>query len=260
MTALFTSEELADFEKDGFLVVRSLLPAREIGALADYARRDGAMSDGAYGREDASGQPVRLALWNTAGDEPYGLVSRLPRIVDRMEQLLSGEVYLWHTKMILKEPRVGGAWEWHQDYGYWYDNGCLTPQLASCWIAVDRATRENGCLQVLRGSQHIGRIDHNKTGDQTGADMERVEAAMERYEHVHVEAEPGDAIFLHCNSLHRSDQNRSDNPRWSLICCYNAAENNPYKESRHPRYTPLAKVKDTAIADWAADSSTGGGG
>ena len=77
--------------------------------------------------------------------------------------------------MILKEPFTGGAWEWHQDYGYWYNNGCLAPDLASCLIAVDRATKENGCLQVLKGSHHLGRIDHGKVGDQTGADMERVQ-------------------------------------------------------------------------------------
>ena len=54
-------------------------------------------------------------------------------------------------------------------------------------------------------------------------------------------------MFFHCNLLHRSDQNRSDRPRWSLICCYNAARNDPYKDSRHPRYTPLEKVDDSAI-------------
>jgi hypothetical protein len=42
---------------------------------------------------------------------------------------------------------------------------------------------------------------------------------------------------------------RSDNPPWSMICCYNAARNNPYKESHHPRYTPLVKVPDSAIRD-----------
>ena len=69
---------------------------------------------------------------------------------------------------------------------------------------------------------------------------------------VYIEAEPGDALFFHSNLLHRSDQNRSPRSRWSLICCYNAARNDPYKESRHPRYEPLVKVADTAIKDWAA--------
>jgi hypothetical protein len=59
--------------------------------------------------------------------------------------------------------------------------------------------------------------------------------------------EPGDALYFHPNLLHRSDRNRSENPRWSMICCYNAARNDPYKESHHPRYTPLEKVPDSMI-------------
>ncbi len=250
MPSTFSPQELADYQRDGYVLVRSLLAADEIATITQYARADAALTQSAYGRKDATGQPVRLALWNTPGDDLYGLVSRLPRIVDRMEQLLGGEVYHWHAKMILKEPRVGGAWEWHQDYGYWYHNGCLEPLLASCWIALDPATRENGCLQVLRGSHRIGRVVHGAIGDQTGADPERVQVALQRFERVYIEAQPGDALFFHCNLLHRSDQNRSETPRWSLICCYNAARNDPYKESRHPRYSPLAKVDDGAIRAW----------
>jgi ectoine hydroxylase-related dioxygenase (phytanoyl-CoA dioxygenase family) len=61
--------------------------------------------------------------------------------------------------------------------------------------------------------------------------------------------DPGDVLFFHSNLLHRSDQNKSEKPRWSMICCYNAARNDPYKESHHPRYTPLAKVPDSAIRE-----------
>ena len=144
---------------------------------------------------------------------------------------------------------MGGAWTWHQDYGYWYNNGVLTPNLVSAFIAVDPATRENGCLQVIRGSHHCGRIHHQLTGEQAGADMERVEAILQRFEHVYVEMDPGDVLFFHSNLLHRSDQNRSDNPRWSMICCYNARTNDPYKDSHHPRYTPLDRVDDSAIKE-----------
>jgi ectoine hydroxylase-related dioxygenase (phytanoyl-CoA dioxygenase family) len=66
---------------------------------------------------------------------------------------------------------------------------------------------------------------------------------------VYVEMEPGDALFFDCNLLHRSDQNKSEHPRWSMICCYNAARNDPYKESHHPRYTPLKVVPDSAIRE-----------
>ncbi len=230
---------------------RRLFDDAEMTKLLDYARDDPALREGAYERLDGSGGRSKLALWNHPGEDLYSMFSRSPRIVDRMEQLLEGEVYHYHTKMMLKEPLVGGAWEWHQDYGYWYHNGCLFPLLASCLVAVDRATRENGCLQVLRGSHLMGRVEHTKIGDQTGADPERVAEAMRRLELIYLEAEPGDAIFFHCNLLHRSDQNRSPHSRWSLICCYNAARNDPYCESRHPRYTPLSRVSDSAIKDWS---------
>src|SRR5262245_27307601 len=246
----FTPHELARYEADGYLLARGLFASDEMAGLLEFAEHDPAFAQSAYGRRDSTGRETKLALWNEAGDSLYGLFARSPRIVDRMEQILGGEVYHYHSKMMLKEPRVGGAWEWHQDYGYWYHNGCLYPLLASCLIAVDRATQENGCLQVLVGSHQMGRIEHGKTGDQTGADMEIVTAALQRLPLEHIEAEPGDALFFHCNLLHRSDQNRSANPRWSLICCYNAARNNPYKESRHPRYSPLAKVSDRAILEW----------
>ena len=88
------------------------------------------------------------------------------------------------------------------------------------------------------------------TGDQAGADRERIEEILKRPELFpleYVEMEPGDALFFHSNLLHRSDQNRSDNPRWAMICCYNARSNDPYKESHHPRYTPLRVVPDAAI-------------
>jgi ectoine hydroxylase-related dioxygenase (phytanoyl-CoA dioxygenase family) len=247
--ALSAAEWVA-YRESGYLLKRGLFDAAEMAKLLAFAKTDEALMAGATGRKDATGQITKLTLWNHAGDDLYSMFSRSPRIVDRMEQLLGGEVYHYHTKMMLKEPLVGGAWEWHQDYGYWYHNGCLFPYLASCLIAVDRATRQNGCLQVLKGSHLMGRIEHGKTGDQTGADLEIVEAALARMELVHIEAEPGDALFFHCNLLHRSDQNRSPDPRWSLICCYNAARNDPFKESRHPRYTPLKKVTDEAIRQW----------
>ena len=119
------------------------------------------------GRADGEGGTVRLSLWNHPGDTIYGMVARCESLVNSCEKLLEGEVYHYHTKMMLKEPRVGGAWEWHQDYGYWYDNGCLYPDLCSAMIAVDRGSRANGCLQVLRGSQRIGCIGHSLGGHNT---------------------------------------------------------------------------------------------
>src|SRR5215469_3720268 len=239
--------EVAAFNADGFVLARGMLEPLEIDLLGRAARADQVLARHAFGRADGEGGTVRLSLWNHPTDTIYGMIARSESLVGCAEQVLGGEVYHYHSKMIMKDAKVGGAWAWHQDYGYWYQNGVLFPDLTSVSIAVDRATKENGCLQVIRGSHKMGRVDHVLTGDQAGADMERVAQALERLELVHVEMEPGDALFFHANLLHRSDQNRSDKPRWSMICCYTAARNNPYKESHHPRYTPLKKVRDAEI-------------
>ncbi|HEX3685263.1 MAG TPA: phytanoyl-CoA dioxygenase family protein [Bryobacteraceae bacterium] len=240
---------LQDYERDGFVLARAMFDDEEIGLLRRAAKEDRELDQHSFGKGDGEGGTVRLSLWNQPGDTIYGMFARCESIVNSAEKLLGGEVYHYHSKMIMKDARVGGAWAWHQDYGYWYQNGVLFPLLTSASIAVDAATRENGCLQVLRGSHALGRIDHVLTGDQAGADAERVREAEKRLERVYVEMDPGDVLFFHSNLLHRSDQNRSDNPRWSMICCYNAARNNPYKEHHHPRYTPLSKVPDSAIRD-----------
>ncbi len=235
------------------MIAERLFDAEEVQMLGRIGRADHELAAQAASRRDGDGGIIRLSVRNALGDDIYSAFVRCRRIVDSVERLLGGEVYHYHHKMILKEPLSGGAWEWHQDYGYWYDNGCLFPDLVSCMIAVDRATRQNGCLQVLKGSHRMGRINHGPIGDQTGADPERVRAAVERMETVFCELEPGDAIFFHCNLLHRSDRNTGDSPRWALICCYNAARNDPYKESRHPRYQFLEKWPDARIKEIAAD-------
>ena len=239
------------WNEDGYVIVPGLFDAEEMELLITIGKADRDM-DKALAKRDAQGGVSRLRLRNELYDDIYSACVRSHRVVDRMEELLGDEVYHFHHKMMLKEPRVGGAWEWHQDYGYWYKfNACLYPDMASCMIAVDRATKENGCLQVIRGSHKIGRIEHGESGEQAGADMERVNAALERLELVYCDMNPGDALFFHANTLHRSDQNRSENPRWSLICCYNTKHNDPFKnvEGGHPRYSYLDRWPDSKVKE-----------
>jgi ectoine hydroxylase-related dioxygenase (phytanoyl-CoA dioxygenase family) len=242
--------DVAAFNADGYVVIRGMLDPTETELLGRAAHEDRVLDEHSFGRGDGEGGTVRLSLWNHPTETIYGMIARCESIVGSMEKLLGGEVYHYHSKMIMKDPLVGGAWTWHQDYGYWYNNGVLFPWMGSAFIAVDRATRENGCLQVIRGSYHLGRIDHVQSGQQAGADMARVREILKRQELVYLEMEPGDVVFFHANTLHRSDQNKSALPRWSMICSYNAARNDPYQESQHPRYTPLIKVPDAKIREF----------
>lgn len=244
-----SEQQIQSFHEDGFLVVLDLFDHEETELLLSSAKADVLVREHAFNVKDKSGKNSKLSLWNHPGDDIWGTVCRCNRIVASMEQLLEGEVYHYHSKLMLKEPMEGGAWEWHQDYGYWYKNGCLYPDMASCLIALNRADKSNGCLQVIKGSHHIGRIEHGMFGGQTGADPERVEKILDRLDLVYCELDAGTGLFFHSNLLHRSDDNSSDRSRWSLICCYNAARNNPYKRHHHPQFTPLKKVPDSAVKE-----------
>ncbi len=248
MPNVLNKDQQDTYERDGFVIVRGFFDAEEATLLQTAIVQDPAIRGHFYDRHDSDGLNTKMATWNHPGDSIYGYAARSRKMVDTMEHLLGGEVYHYHSKITAKEPREGGAWEWHQDYGYWYNNGCLFPRMASAMIALDKCTKANGCLQVLQGSHKMGRIDHGLLeGDQVGADLRRVEEAKKQLPIVYAEMDVGDVLFFHCNTLHRSDQNLSDDRRWTLICCYNAASNDPYLDHHHPRYTPLVKVEDKEI-------------
>jgi ectoine hydroxylase-related dioxygenase (phytanoyl-CoA dioxygenase family) len=249
-----TADQREAFQRDGFVLEKGLFSPAEITLLLETARRDRSVEESALRRADGEGGVTRLHVWNREGDDLYGLFARSRRIVDRMQAFLGDEVYFYHSKMMLKEPRTGGAWAWHQDYGYWYSNGCLWPDMGSCLIALEPASAENGCLQVLVGSHRVGRIDHQKVGDQTGADPQRVELLAKQLPLHYVDMQGGDAIFFHGNLLHRSDQNRSEKSRWSYICCYNTRHNDPFKVHHHPSYHPLSVVEDDQLAALASSA------
>lgn len=76
------------------------------------------------------------------------MVARSKRLVDTAELLLGGEVYHYHTKLMMKDAKTGGRHLWHQDYGYWYKNGMLRPDALTVFIALDACNKTNGGLQV----------------------------------------------------------------------------------------------------------------
>ena len=194
---------------------------------------------------------VRLSLWNHPGDGIYGMFARCERMVRSCEKILGGEVYHYHSKMIMKDAKVGGAWAWHQDYGYWYQNGVLFPDLVErLHRGRSRARKENGCLQVIRGSHHCGRIDHVLTGDQAGADRERVEEILKR---PNLPARlrrdgPGRRPLLPpATCCTARDQNTSRQPALGDDLLLQRGAQRPVQGSHHPRYTPLNVVPDAAI-------------
>ncbi|MEM6842320.1 MAG: phytanoyl-CoA dioxygenase family protein [Bacteroidota bacterium] len=249
MTAFspFTRQHLADFERDGYVIIKEFFSPEEADLIYQTSTEDEVINEKSFDFNDSSGLRTKLALWYTPQDDIYGLYSRSARMVEAAEMILDGTVGHYHSKLMQKEPKKGGAWEWHQDYGYWYNNGFLYPDMVSIMLALTEANRENGCMQVLKGTHRMDRVEHNITGEQVGAHMEKVEEAIKRHELVYVELQPGDALFFHCNLLHRSNANLSDYSRWSLISVYNRITNKPYKDEPASCYTSIEKVADDSL-------------
>ena len=248
-----TPQQLADYNADGYVIVRNFLSAAEIKKLYTIAVEDDTMQKHSFDLNDQTGKKTRLALWYTPGNDAYGLLTKSNRMVNAVNALMEGDsaVCHFHSKLMQKEPKVGGAWEWHQDYGYWYKNEFLLPgQMMSVMIAITAANKENGCLQVIKGSHKMGRIEHGFAGEQVGASQHYVDLALKTMELVYVELMPGDALFFHSNLLHRSAANLSDNSRWSLISVYNRQSNMPYNEPSASSTIPLQTVPDEALMDW----------
>jgi len=248
-----TPRHIADFERDGYIIVRNILSEAETKRLADIAFGDKAMREHAMDLNDQSGKKTRLTSWYFPGNDAYGLLTRSKRLVQAVNKLLDGDspVCHFHSKLMQKEPRVGGAWEWHQDYGYWYKNEFLFPdQMISVMIAITDANKENGCLQVIRGSHKMGRVEHGFAGEQVGASQHYVDLALKTMPLEYVEIKAGDALFFHSNLIHRSEANLSDKARWSLISCYNRQQNVPYNEQSTSSTTPLEMVADSALMQW----------
>ena len=256
-TTTLTPQQIVSFHKDGYVIVKNFLAPKAVEKLYGTAIGDNAMENNAINVTDQTGKNSKLSLWFTPGNDVFGFLTRSERLVNSVAALLDSDapVCHYHSKLMQKEPKVGGAWEWHQDYGYWYKNQFMFPdQLISVMVALTPANKQNGCLQVIKGSHKLGRINHGFAGEQVGADMVMVNNALKTMDLVYVEIEPGDALFFHSNILHRSEANLSDHPRWSIISCYASQSNLAYNENSTSWKTPIALVPDNAITEWESSS------
>lgn len=249
--------EVKSFNKDGYVVVKGFCSQEEVDLLLGTAVNDDAMRKNALDLNDQTGRKTKLSLWFTPGKDVFGYLTRSKKMVNGVSQLLDSDapVCHFHSKLMQKEPKVGGAWEWHQDYGYWYKNQFIFPdQLVSVMVALTHANKENGCLQVIKGSHKLGRVNHGFAGEQVGADMTMVNNALKTMDLVYCDLQPGDALFFHSNLLHRSEANLSEHPRWSIISCYCSQSNIAYNETSTSWRVPVEVVPDEAILQWEAES------
>lgn len=239
--------DVAKFQDQGYLVVRHFLPCAVAARMRELLALDRAVSANAYERRDGSGRLSRVTLWYAPGDDVFGRLSCSSRMVATIAALLGGPASFFHAKLMQKEAKQGGAWEWHQDYGYWYDDGFLTDAMASCYVALDEATTDNGALRIIPASHRVGRLRHQVVGEQRAADPARVQVLRERHGVMCCELAPGDALFFHASLLHSSPPNLSARSRWGLISSFFRADNASILDDARFHAKEVAVVPHDAI-------------
>jgi len=257
MKQYLSKSQIKSYDENGYLIIKGFCTNEESKKLYDAALHDDAIKKNALDLNDQSGKKTKLSLWFTPGNDIFGYLSRSEKMVGSVSQLLDSEspVCHFHSKLMQKKPRIGGAWEWHQDFGYWYKNQFMFPnQLISVMVALSPANKENGCMQLIKGSHKLGRLNHGFSGEQVGADMEMVNNALKTMDLIYSELDSGDALIFHSNVIHRSAANLSDNPRWSIISCYCSQSNLAYNETSTSWNQPMEIVPDEAILNWESES------
>lgn len=224
-----SSKEAARYSQDGYIVRRNLLTSKEIALIRDRARAP----IEAEIREGKTGGVITLTK---AVEKQYGFLTRDERLVDLAQDAIGKPIYRYRHVLM---PNVS-AYQWHQDFAFFYADGLLAPQMATIYVPLVKATKDNGCIRVLKGSHKLGRLNHSGV-DQV--DQEQFEAALKRFEVVYVEMEPGDVIVFDGCLLHGSDANRTNTHLSTIHCYYNAVENVHYKKDyQYGHYEPLEKV------------------
>ena len=135
------------------------------------------------------------------------------------QYFLGDEVMLKFNSCFLKPAKTGSATPWHQDNGLWRD-GETEP--FNFWMALDPATKANGCLQTIPGSHKTEIVPHVLYEDSIHGELprERVQDMIAKHGVHHIELEPGSVVCWHSNLWHYSPPNTSGQGRIAIAGVY----------------------------------------
>jgi ectoine hydroxylase-related dioxygenase (phytanoyl-CoA dioxygenase family) len=209
------------FDRDGYVVLDKVFSHDEVTALkADIQRILGPSAGGEKLTADGDalegfrkhGVFVGLAVNSPLFREAAGN----ERIVGALREIVGEHVIFLSDKLVRKDAATDFASPWHQDWPYWEGSHKF-----SVWIALDAATRENGCLKVVPGSHRRGEMAHGGAANDGLGFSNRLDAeTLDENEAVPVAVGAGAAVIFHDLLFHASYPNTSGRDRWALISTY----------------------------------------
>jgi phytanoyl-CoA hydroxylase len=246
MPMQLTAEQVAAYDRDGYVVVEDLLSADEVAALRERVREythggrpwngikvqiEPRIERGELAVEHP-GDGIRKIDFLVQNDDRFRRLGLHTNIVSILEQILGPDIKLFRNSLLLKPPEVGSAKGMHQDSPYWP----IEPmELCSCWFTLDDATAENGTMAVIPSAHKRGPLPHVHVTDDYVVDERYYNMA----ETVLTPIRAGGGLFFHSLLPHYTAPNRSDKWRRAIALSYMSAHSKYTGEGESPVYFPV---------------------
>ena len=250
-------EQLAQFDRDGYLFFPGLFTPQETQTLTDsvpalYSRRE------AYNVRERGSDAVRTNFAAHLYSEPFAKLARHPRMLEPVAQLLGEDLYMHQFKINGKMAFDGDVWQWHQDYGTWVnDDHMPEPRAMNVAIFLDEVNEFNGPLMFIPGSHKLGVIEASHDLTTTSYPLwtinhDTITKLVARGGIVAPKGPPGSMIMFHSCLVHSSTSNLSP---WNRVAVYLSvcAVSNHIRRFKRPEYiahrdfTPLECLPDDCL-------------
>lgn len=223
---LFTATQMADYEKDGFVLLRGLFDETQ-------ARNLSLWTDELVARP-LERDKMMVYFEKSSFDRDERIVARIERFTDYHDgfrSIINGEALLGRASELLGSPAIlfkekinfkmpgGHGFNPHQDMQSTWDE--YTDMFVTALVAIDKSTPENGCIELAAG-QHRRGLFGRRFEALTGSELEGVE--FQKFP-----MEPGDVVFFSSFTPHQSAANFSKFSRRNLYLTYNIAEKGDHR-------------------------------
>ena len=169
-------------------------------------------------------------------------------VLDLVEPILGPNIALWSSHFICKDPYVGRATPWHEDSAYWRSRVDGFDHIVTVWLAIDRSTRENGCMRVIPGTHTNGFSAYEPVDGSTNTFDTQVQGVNEETA-VYFELEPGQCSLHDSRIIHGATANTSPLRRCGYTMRYFSTNIKVLQDTDHkgePFSIWLARGRDLA--------------
>ena len=246
---------LSRYERDGFLWFNGFFSRERVepffDELKELAGDEKLMASDQVIRDPETGT-IRSVFGMHELSKRFDRLTRDPRILGMVRQLLGSEVYIHQSRINDKFGFQGSGFDWHSDFETWHaEDGMPRMRAVSASIMLTDNNEFNGPLMLIPGSHHwfvpcVGETPERNWESSLKAQKIGVpdrEALAELAGKGGIQAPKGPAgslLLFECNTLHASNENMSPWPRSNLFFVYNSIDNQleePYAApQRRPAY------------------------